>query len=122
MSWVRNRHDMISEYDILIGRTKNKRKIEEPRCRENDNTEIDLKDVSCEDVDWIQLAVYSEYSNEPSGSIKVGEFLDYTCECQATLYRTLLHGLSSHLHHHRRHYRHLSSSIVQPIYVYKSLY
>ena len=40
---------------------------------------MDLKEVECGGMDWIELAQWAgsfEYGNEPSGSIKCGEFLD----------------------------------------------
>jgi hypothetical protein len=37
---------------------------------------MDLKEVGC-GIDWLELAVgYCERGNEPSGSIKCGEFPD----------------------------------------------
>jgi hypothetical protein len=40
---------------------------------------MDLQEVGCGFMDWIELGQVSgicEYSNEPSGSLKCGEFLD----------------------------------------------
>jgi len=55
-----------------------------PRRRWEDNIKTDLQEVGCEDMDWILLAedrdrrrsLVNECGNEPSGSIKFGEFLD----------------------------------------------
>jgi hypothetical protein len=58
---------------------------------------MDLKEIGCEDVDWIYLAQDRgqwraiEHSNQPSGSIKGGEFLDHLSDFWHL--RTLLHGL-----------------------------
>jgi hypothetical protein len=48
-----------------------------------DNIKIDLEEVGCGTMDWIELAKDKdrltggcECGNEPSGSIKCGEFLD----------------------------------------------
>jgi len=53
------------------------------RRRRKDNIKMDLQEVGCGDMDWIELAEdrgqvagTCECGNEPSGSIKCGEFLD----------------------------------------------
>jgi hypothetical protein len=46
------------------------------------NTKMDLREIKSESVDWIHLAHPCEDGNEPSGSIKGGEFLDYLSEYQ----------------------------------------
>jgi hypothetical protein len=62
--------EMRSLYSILVGKPGGK-----------DNIRIDLREIRWEGVDWIHLAQDRgqdpcEYGNEPSGSIKGGEFLD----------------------------------------------
>jgi len=53
-----------------------------PRRRWVDNIRMDLQEVGCRAMDWIGLAqdrhVADAYEcgNEPSGSVKCGEFLD----------------------------------------------
>jgi hypothetical protein len=54
-----------------------------PRLRWEDNIEMDHRQVGCGGMDWIGLAQdrngvsgYCECVNEPSGSIKGGEFLE----------------------------------------------
>jgi len=54
-----------------------------PRCRWVDNIRMDLQEVGCGYMDWIGLAqdrdgwrALVECGNEPSGSVKYGEFLD----------------------------------------------
>jgi hypothetical protein len=37
---------------------------------------MDLQEVGCEGMDWVDLAGTYECGNETSGSIKCGEFLD----------------------------------------------
>jgi hypothetical protein len=41
---------------------------------------MDFKETGCENIGWIQdifqLAAFCEYDNEPSGSIKDGNFID----------------------------------------------
>jgi hypothetical protein len=41
-----------------------------------DNIKMDLQEVRCGDMGWIDLAGTCECGNAPSGSIKCGEFLD----------------------------------------------
>ena len=50
-----------------------------PRPSWVDNIGMDLQDVGCGHMDWIgraQVAEACECGNEPSGSVKCGEFLD----------------------------------------------
>jgi hypothetical protein len=61
-------------YRVLVGR---------PRCSWEDNIRMDLQEVGCGGMNWIGLALdrdrwrgTCECGNEPSGSIKCGEFLD----------------------------------------------
>ena len=55
--------------------------------RWGDNVKMDLQEVGFEGMDWIKLAQDRQVegtcdcSNEPSGSIKCGEFLDYLETC-----------------------------------------
>jgi hypothetical protein len=68
-----------------VGKPERKRPLGRPRCRWEDNIKMDLQEVECGDMDWIELAqdrdrrralVNVMNDNEPSGSIKCGEFLD----------------------------------------------
>jgi hypothetical protein len=57
---------------------------------------MDLQEVGCGSMDWIDMAQVvgtCEYSNEPSGSINVGNFLT-RCKPVSFSRRTLLHGVS----------------------------
>jgi hypothetical protein len=70
-------------YNILVGRSEGRRPLGRPRCRWEDNIKMDLRDIGFGDVDWIHLAqdidrwrALVNTVNEPSGSIKCGEFLD----------------------------------------------
>jgi len=68
-------------YRVLVGKDEGKRQLGRPR-RRWENIKMDLQEVGCRGIDWIELAqdrqVAStcECGNEPSGSIKCGEFLD----------------------------------------------
>jgi hypothetical protein len=66
-------------YNILIGKPEGRRPLGRCRHRWEDNIKMDLGDIGFGDVDWIHLAQVvgsCEHGDEPSGSIKCGEFLD----------------------------------------------
>ena len=55
------------------------REIERSRRRWEDNIKMDVQEVEWGGMDWIDLAQGRDRckrGNEPSGSIKYGEFLD----------------------------------------------
>jgi len=66
---------------VLVGKPEGKRPLGRPRRRWVDNIRMDLQEVGCI---WIglgwprigQVADSCECGNEPSGSVKCGEFLD----------------------------------------------
>jgi len=43
-------------YRILVGKPEGKRALGRPRSRWEDNTKIDLKEVTCGGMDWIDMA------------------------------------------------------------------
>ena len=43
-------------YRVLVGKPGGKRPLGRPRCRWEDNIKMDFQDVSCGDVDWMELA------------------------------------------------------------------
>ena len=66
-----------------FGKPEGQRPLGRPRRRWVDNIRMDLQEVGCGHVDWIGLAQDRDgwrklvnEGNEPSGSIKCGEFLD----------------------------------------------
>jgi len=66
-------------YRVLVGKPEGGR----PRRRWVDNIRMDLQEVGCGYMDWIGLAQdrekvadACECGNEPTGSMKCGEFLD----------------------------------------------
>jgi hypothetical protein len=66
-------------YRVLFGKPKEKRLLARPRPRREDNIKMDYQEMKCGGMDWIELAQVTgtcKCGNEPSGSIKCGEFLD----------------------------------------------
>jgi hypothetical protein len=70
-------------YRVLVGKSEVKRPLGRTRRRWEDNIRMDLQEEGCGDMDWIglaqdrgQVAGNFECGNEPSGSIKCGEFLE----------------------------------------------
>jgi len=43
-------------YRVLVGKPEGKRPLGRPRRRWEDNTKMDLQEVICGDMDWIELA------------------------------------------------------------------
>jgi len=43
-------------YRVLVGNPEEKRPLGRPRRRWEDNIKMDLQEVGCEDMDWIDLA------------------------------------------------------------------
>ena len=42
-------------YNILVGKPKGKRRLGRPRRRWDDNIKIDLQELGCVGMDWIEL-------------------------------------------------------------------
>jgi len=70
-------------YRVLVGKPEGKRPLGRPRHRWGDNIKIDLQEVGCwvrTGSSWLRMGWWvagtCECGNEPSGSIKCGEFLD----------------------------------------------
>jgi len=65
-----------------VGKPEGKRPLGRPRSRWEDNIKMDLRDLEwghgldCFGPGWGQVAGFCECGNEPSGSIKCGEFFD----------------------------------------------
>ena len=70
-------------YRVLLGKPEGRRPLGIPRHRWADNIRMDLQEVGCVYLDWIRPAqdrdrwrMLVSCGNEPSGSVKCGEFLD----------------------------------------------
>jgi hypothetical protein len=70
--------EMRNAYKTLVGKPEGMRPHERLRRRWKDNIKIDGREIGFASVDWIHmLRIRSSGGNEPSGSIKCGEFHDY---------------------------------------------
>jgi len=47
-------------YRVLVGKPEGKRLLERPWRRWEDHFKMDLQEVGCEDMDWIELAQDTE--------------------------------------------------------------
>ena len=47
-------------YRVLVGKPEGKRPLGRPRRRWEDNIKMDLQEVGCEGMDWIELAQYTD--------------------------------------------------------------
>ena len=43
-------------YRILVGKSEGKRPLRRPKHRREDNTNMDLQEVRCRGMDWLDLA------------------------------------------------------------------
>ena len=63
-------------YRVLVGKPEEKRPLERPRRRWEDNIKMDLREVGCHPGEWIDLAEdqwlasLCKGGNEPPGSLK----------------------------------------------------
>jgi hypothetical protein len=69
-------------YRALVGKPEGRRPLGRPRRKWEDNIKMDLREVGWDGADWIDLAQDRDrwravlYGDEPSGSMKCGEFLE----------------------------------------------
>jgi hypothetical protein len=76
--------EKINSYRISVGKPEGKRILGRPRRGRVCNINMDLRELEYDGLDWIDLAQDRDqwkalvtYGNEPSGSIKCGEVLEY---------------------------------------------
>ena len=71
------------EYSVLVGKPEEKRPLGRPRRRWEDNIKVDLQEegwghgLDGAGSRWGQVAGTGECGNEPSCSLKCGEFIDW---------------------------------------------
>jgi hypothetical protein len=63
--------EMRNAHKRLVGKPEGKRALGRPRCRWEDDSKMDLREIGLRGVDWIHLAEgpvagSCEYGNEPS--------------------------------------------------------
>jgi hypothetical protein len=84
---------------FLVGKPGGKRQLGRHRRRWEDNTKIDLQEVGCGDMDWIQLAQDRDRWRALVNALmkqNAGNFLT-NYKSVSFSRRTLLHGVSKHL-------------------------
>jgi hypothetical protein len=73
-------------YRVLVGKPEGKRPLGGPRHRWEDNIKMDLQDVECESMDWIELAQDRDRwralethnkAQEDSAGTDIGALFDY---------------------------------------------
>jgi hypothetical protein len=72
--------DKRNGYRLLVGKPEGKRLLGRPRQRWMDNISVDHGEVGWGDVDWIgleQVGRSCEFGNEPLGSIKCWETIEW---------------------------------------------
>jgi hypothetical protein len=47
-------------YRLLVGKLEGKRRLGKRRIRREYNSKMDLREIICADVDWINVAQYSD--------------------------------------------------------------
>ena len=47
-------------YRVLVGKPERKRPLGRPRCRWEDNIKMDMQEVQCGSMDWIELNQYRD--------------------------------------------------------------
>jgi len=87
-------------YRVLVGKPEGKRPLGKPRCRWEDNIKMDLQEVGCGVMDWIELAQDRDRWLALVNAVmniwvpeNVGNFLT-SCKPVSFSRRALLHGVS----------------------------
>ena len=56
-------------YRDLVGKPEGKRPLGRPRRRWEDNIKMDLQEIGCGDIDWIELAQDSDRWRAPVSAV-----------------------------------------------------
>jgi hypothetical protein len=67
---------MRNVYNILVGEPEGKVPLGLHRFIWEDNIKVNLGYVECEHVDWIKIGITFGPGNEPSSSVRGGEFVE----------------------------------------------
>ena len=62
-------------YRVSMGKPEGKRSLGRPRRRWVDNIKLDIQEVGCTSMDWIELAQYRDRWRALVNAVKNGEFL-----------------------------------------------
>jgi len=87
-------------YRVLVGKPEGKRPLGRPRRRWKDNIKMDLQEVGCGVMDWIELAQHRDRWRAVVNAVmnlrvpqSAGNFLT-GCKPVSFSRRTVLHGIS----------------------------
>ena len=72
-------------YRVLVWKPEGKRPLGRHKCRWEDNIKIDLQEVGCRDMDWIDPAQYRE---------RWRALVNVVVKFRVPSRRTMLHGVS----------------------------